>query len=173
MATAAKFVQPILIFVGLSRSTRCQASTLTYFSTCPFGQLISMVWEPYYDPLCRNIHRSMWQLLGGGGLNKFKMVTVDQGTKWPSNTKILRFGRNLVMKLSGSVPDFFLSKITRPRWLELPIARTDFDSPFEFEPAKFYCTIFKRGGNSTDNKKCPPIPIPLCYLHDLLVVNIS
>jgi hypothetical protein len=27
-------------------------------------QLISMVWEPYYDPLCRNIHRSMWQLLG-------------------------------------------------------------------------------------------------------------
>ena len=24
-----------------------------------------------------------------------------------------------------------------------------FDSPFEFEPAKFYCTIFKRGGNST------------------------
>ena len=28
-------------------------------------ELISMVWEPYYDPLCRNIHRSMWQLLGG------------------------------------------------------------------------------------------------------------
>jgi hypothetical protein len=27
--------------------------------------------------------------------------------------------------------------------------KTDFDSPFEFEPAKFYCTIFKRGGNST------------------------
>ena len=26
-------------FFGLSRSTRCQASTLTYFSTCPFGQL--------------------------------------------------------------------------------------------------------------------------------------
>jgi hypothetical protein len=54
-----------------------------------------------------------------------------------------------VMKLPGSEPDFFLSKITRPRWLELPIARTDFDRPFEFEPAKFYCTIFKRGGNST------------------------
>ena len=54
-----------------------------------------------------------------------------------------------VMKLPGSEPDFFLSKITRPQWLELPIARTDFDSPFEFEPAKFYCTIFKRGGNST------------------------
>jgi hypothetical protein len=49
------------------------------------------------------------------------------------------------MKLSGSEPDFFLSKIT----LELPKARTDFDSPFEFEPAKFYCTIFKGGGNST------------------------
>jgi hypothetical protein len=28
-------------------------------------------------------------------------------------------------------------------------ARTDFDSPFGFEPAKFYCTIFKRGDNST------------------------
>jgi hypothetical protein len=27
-------------------------------------ELISMVWEPYYDPLCRNIHRGMWQLLG-------------------------------------------------------------------------------------------------------------
>jgi hypothetical protein len=27
-------------------------------------ELIFMVWEPYYDPLCRNIHRSMWQLLG-------------------------------------------------------------------------------------------------------------
>jgi hypothetical protein len=35
-----------------------------------------------------------------------------------------------VMKLPGSEPDFFLSKITRPRWLELPIARTDFDSPW-------------------------------------------
>ena len=53
------------------------------------------------------------------------------------------------MKLPGSEPDFFLSKITRPWWLELPIARTDFDSPFEFEPAKFYSTIFKRGRNST------------------------
>jgi hypothetical protein len=54
-----------------------------------------------------------------------------------------------LMKLPRSEPDFVLSQITRPRWLELPIARTDFDSPFEFEPAKFYCTIFKRGGNST------------------------
>ena len=27
-----------------------------------------------------------------------------------------------------------------PWWLELPIARTHFDSPFEFEPAKFYCS---------------------------------
>ena len=38
-----------------------------------------------------------------------------------------------VMKLPGSEPDFFLSKITGPWWLELPIARTDFDSTFEFE----------------------------------------
>jgi hypothetical protein len=53
------------------------------------------------------------------------------------------------MKLPGSEPDFFLSKIMRPRWLELLIATTDFDSPFKFEPAKFYCTIFKKGGNST------------------------
>ena len=43
------------------------------------------------------------------------------------------------MKLPRSEPDFFLSKITGPRWLELPIARTDFHSPFEFEPTKFYC----------------------------------
>ena len=40
----------------------------------------------------------------------------------------------------GSEPDFFLSKITGPQWLKLPIARTDFDSPFEFKRAKFYCT---------------------------------
>ena len=52
------------------------------------------------------------------------------------------------MKLPGSEPYCFLSKITGPRWLELPIARADFDSPFEFEPPKFYFTIFKRGGNS-------------------------
>ena len=25
-------------------------------------------------------------------------------------------------------------------WLELPITQTHFDSPFEFEPPKFYCT---------------------------------
>jgi hypothetical protein len=36
---------------------------------------------------------------------------------------------------------FFLSIITGPRWLELLIAQTDFDSPFEFEPAKFYCIV--------------------------------
>ena len=54
-----------------------------------------------------------------------------------------------VMELPGSEPDLFLSKITRPLWLELPIARAYFDSPFEFEPGKLYCTIFKRGGNST------------------------
>jgi hypothetical protein len=40
---------------------------------------------------------------------------------------------------TGSEPDFVLSKITGPRWLELPIAQTDFDSPFELEPTKFYC----------------------------------
>jgi hypothetical protein len=34
---------------------------------------------------------------------------------------------------------FFLSEITEPRCLELPIAQTYFDSPLEFEPAKFYC----------------------------------
>jgi hypothetical protein len=33
-------------------------------STFCWSELISTVWEPYYDPLCRNIHRSMWQLLG-------------------------------------------------------------------------------------------------------------
>jgi hypothetical protein len=33
-----------------------------------------------------------------GGLQKFKMAAVAQGTKWPPNTKILRFGRNLVSK---------------------------------------------------------------------------
>ena len=101
-------------------------------------ELISMVWEPYYDPLCRNIHRSMWQLFGG--LEKFKMAAVAMVTKvqngcqiqkssdlgeiwfpsrlWCSelifivgflwrpfwiqnghhNTKIHRFGRNLVSK---------------------------------------------------------------------------
>jgi hypothetical protein len=30
--------------------------------------------------LCRNIHRSVWQLLGGG-LNKFKMAAVAMVTK--------------------------------------------------------------------------------------------
>ena len=62
-------------------------------------ELISMVWEPYYDPLCRNIPHSMWQLLGvveqiqnGGRCHG------TQGTKWPPNTKFLRFERNLVSK---------------------------------------------------------------------------
>ena len=41
------------------------------------------------------------------------------------------------MKLPRSEPDFFLSKITGPRWLKLPIARTEFDGPFEFESVKF------------------------------------
>jgi hypothetical protein len=35
---------------------------------------------------------------------------------------------------------FSLCEITGPQWLELLIARTHFDSPFEFEPVKFYCT---------------------------------
>ena len=56
-------------------------------------ELISMVWEPYYDLLCRNIHRSMLQLLGVGNGRH-----CNQGTKWPPNTKILRFGWNLVSK---------------------------------------------------------------------------
>jgi hypothetical protein len=60
------------------------------------GELISMIWEPYYDPLCRNIHRSIWQLLGG--FQNGSHYHGNQGTKWPPNTKILRFGRNLVSK---------------------------------------------------------------------------
>jgi hypothetical protein len=49
-------------------------------------ELISMVWEPYYDPLCRNIPRSMWQLLGG--LNKFKIVAVTMVTKVQNGRQI-------------------------------------------------------------------------------------
>jgi hypothetical protein len=45
----------------------------------------------------------------------------------------------LLQNCPGSEQDIFLSKITGPRWLELPIARTYFDSTFEFERAKFYC----------------------------------
>ena len=62
---------------------------------------------------------------------------------------------------AGSEQNFFLSKITGPRWLELPIARTNFDSPFKFEPAKFYCTLkaqvqkvlFKAGIYTTIQRK--------------------
>jgi hypothetical protein len=46
-------------------------------------------------------------------------------------------------KRNETVPgqnQIFFSEIMGPRWLELPIARTHFDSLFEFEPAKFYCT---------------------------------
>jgi hypothetical protein len=47
------------------------------------------------------------------------------------------------MKLSRvTEPDFFLSEITELRWLELPITQTHFDSPFEFEQAKFYCIYY-------------------------------
>jgi hypothetical protein len=49
-------------------------------------ELISMVWEPYYDPLCRNIHRSMWQLFGG--LEKFKMAAVAMVTKVQNGCQI-------------------------------------------------------------------------------------
>ena len=49
-------------------------------------ELISMVWEPYYDPLCRNIHHSMWQLWGG--LKKFKMVAVVMVTKVQNGRQI-------------------------------------------------------------------------------------
>jgi hypothetical protein len=35
-------------------------------------------------------------------------------------------------------------EMTDLRWLELPIARTHFDSPFEFEPTKFYCILFAK-----------------------------
>jgi hypothetical protein len=48
-------------------------------------ELISMVWEPYYDPLGRNIHCSMWQLLG---LNKFKMAGVAMVTKVQNGRQI-------------------------------------------------------------------------------------
>ena len=44
-----------------------------------------MVWEPYYDPLCRNIHRSMWQLLGG---LKIKMEAVAMVTKVQNGRQI-------------------------------------------------------------------------------------
>jgi hypothetical protein len=47
------------------------------------------------------------------------------------------------MKLSRVRIRFLSSEITGPRWLKLPIAQTHFDSPFEFEPAKFYCRWFK------------------------------
>jgi hypothetical protein len=70
----------------------------------------------------------------------------------PLKSKILfsifNFMNHIISSKNTLVYDIYsrvLSRIT----LELPIARTDFDSPLEFEPAKFHCTIFKRGGNST------------------------
>ena len=39
----------------------------------------------------------------------------------------------------------FFSEFTGPRWLELPITQTHFDSPFEFEPAKFYINVVRSG----------------------------
>ena len=55
-------------------------------------ELISMVWEPCYDPLCRNIHRSMWQLLGGWKIQNGGHCHGNQGIKWPPNTNIFWFG---------------------------------------------------------------------------------
>ena len=49
-------------------------------------ELISMVWGPYCNPLCRNIHRSMWQLLGGW--KKFKMAAVAMVTKVQNGCQI-------------------------------------------------------------------------------------
>jgi hypothetical protein len=46
-----------------------------------------------------------------------------------------------VMKPSQVRTGFFLSEIAGPRWLELPIARTHFDSPFEFYCIYIYIFI--------------------------------
>jgi hypothetical protein len=48
--------------------------------------------------ICRNIHRSVWQLLGVEKIKNGGHCHGNQGTKWPPNTKILRFGQNLVSK---------------------------------------------------------------------------
>jgi hypothetical protein len=45
-----------------------------------------------------NIHRSVWQLLGVEKIQNGGRCHGNQGTKWPPNTKILRFGRNFVSK---------------------------------------------------------------------------
>jgi hypothetical protein len=51
-------------------------------------ELISMVWESYYDPLCRNLHRSMWQLLGGWKkIQNGGRCHGNQGIKWPPKYK--------------------------------------------------------------------------------------
>jgi hypothetical protein len=51
-----------------------------------FWELIFMIWEPYYDSLCRNIHRSMWKLLGGG--TNFKIAAVAMVTKVQNGRQI-------------------------------------------------------------------------------------
>jgi hypothetical protein len=76
------------------------------------------------------------------------IVCKGHGGNLRHNNYFPSISRNLMLLLinwncPGSEPDFFLSKITGPRWLELPIARTDFDSPFEFKPAKFYCNYIR------------------------------
>jgi hypothetical protein len=62
------------------------------------------IWRPFCTlvTMARNIHRSVWQLLGGG-VEKIQnggrwRCHGNQGTKWPPNTKSLRFGQHLVSK---------------------------------------------------------------------------
>ena len=70
-------------------------------------------WIPFMK-LCRNIHSSVWQLLGvlkknqnGGRCHG------NQGTKWPPNTKIFRFGLNLVSK------QIMMLRIDSHRWFAM------------------------------------------------------
>jgi hypothetical protein len=44
------------------------------------------------------IYLETWQLLGVEKIQNGGHCHGNQGTKWPPNTKILRFGRNLVSK---------------------------------------------------------------------------
>jgi hypothetical protein len=46
----------------------------------------------HFMKLCRNIHRSVWQLLGVEKIQNGGRCHGNQGTKCPPNTKILRFG---------------------------------------------------------------------------------
>jgi hypothetical protein len=42
--------------------------------------------------ICRNIHRSVWQLLEVEQIQNGGRCHGNQGIKWPPNTKVLRFG---------------------------------------------------------------------------------